>query len=74
MCPIMCSFTLQKRSERRNLKKEKKKKENSKLFMTKLFDEIMKLVLNYFKNNLLLILFIIEFRKIERKIRRDIQQ
>lgn len=65
----MCSFTLQKRSERRNLKKE-----NSKLFMTKLFDEIMKLVLNYFKNNLLLILFIIEFRKIERKIRRDIQQ
>lgn len=45
----MCSFTLQKRSERRNLKKEKKKKENSKLFMTKLFDEIMKLVLNYFK-------------------------
>lgn len=70
----MCSFTLQKRSERRNLKKEKKKKENSKLFMTKLFDEIMKLVLNYFKNNLLLILFIIEFRKIERKIRRDIQQ
>lgn len=42
--------------------------------MTKLFDEIMKLVLNYFKNNLLLILFIIEFRKIERKIRRDIQQ
>lgn len=73
MCPIMCSFTLQKRSERRNLKKEKKKG-NSKLFMTKLFDEIMKLVLNYFKNNLLLILFIIEFRKIERKIRRDIQQ
>lgn len=69
----MCSFTLQKRSERRNLKKEKKKG-NSKLFMTKLFDEIMKLVLNYFKNNLLLILFIIEFRKIERKIRRDIQQ
>lgn len=55
-------------------KRKKKKKGNSKLFMTKLFDEIMKLVLNYFKNNLLLILFIIEFRKIERKIRRDIQQ